>query len=200
MILKKSKIIWKVNPRLKTSLKYKKHIFSLEIEVPPYIDLTPENKNIIQNYIHSKMSKKKITSSLRADFTQLFERRIVRKRKSFTGFSHFNLNERMNYLNDLYFDSTCSIKGVHWTVKSSKRILGRYYEDDKTIFISRYLNTKSIPQYIIDYIVFHEMCHHVFPPYFKDGKRKVHHSDFKKNEKRFEKYIEANEWIKNNIK
>ena len=196
MIFNELTVVWKINPRLKSSVKYKKVFMTLTIEIPKIIgDQSAEKKDIIFKYIQLKRKKKAIPNQLKREFSDLFP---TKKQKAHI--LDIKLLESVKSINANYFDNTCNISVIYWTPHPSKRTLGRYFDSDQSISISSYLNSKDVPEIVINYIIYHEMCHQVFSPYILDGKRKVHHKEFKKAERKFKGFLEAKKWIRNNIK
>lgn len=201
MIFKKLSVTWKVNTRLKSSVKYKKSFFDLVIEIPESIaEKSSEEKNLIIDYIELKRKGKHIPSFFKKRFSGLFPLKSLKQKKYNLDDSIFSLRNCLDELNSDYFNKSCNISKIYWTSHPSKRTLGRYFDFDKSISITSFLNKHTVPKMVIDYIVYHEMCHQMFPPYALDGKRKVHHREFKKAEQEFKMYSEAKIWIANNIK
>ena len=64
------------------------------------------------------------------------------------------------------------------------------------IKINPILNDREVPDYFIEYIVYHEMLHAVYPPIRIGPKRAVHHKKFLEMEKTFPHYDIAKKWEK----
>lgn len=64
------------------------------------------------------------------------------------------------------------------------------------IKINPIMDDITIPAYFIEYIVYHEMLHAVYPPILGKGKRIVHHKKFIEMEKNFPDYAKAKAWEK----
>lgn len=115
--------------------------------------------------------------------------------------NHHQLQQIFDSLNQIYFEGSLKIQ-IKWfgdqTFKHRSRIiLGSYHQSKKLIKIHRVLDQPHIPHYFISYIVYHEMLHHVYPPIclFRQN-RKIHHADFKREEKKFASYKEAQNFRK----
>ncbi len=85
-----------------------------------------------------------------------------------------------------------------WSWKSTPSLMGKWIErppgNPNLIVINRLLDSKDVPDYYLDYIVYHEILHDLFPIRRQDG-RWVHHStEFRKREKNFPRYDEARSW------
>lgn len=83
----------------------------------------------------------------------------------------------------------------------SRVTFGLYHDPLKLIKINRLLDSPSFPDYIIEYVVFHEMLHHVCPSYYdQNGVHRVHSKEFKDLEATFKHFSLAQKWIKENTK
>ena len=61
------------------------------------------------------------------------------------------------------------------------------------------LDSPSFPDYLVSYVVYHEMVHNVCPSYFdENGFHQIHSKEFKKKEEEFRYYDLAQDWIKKN--
>ncbi len=103
-------------------------------------------------------------------------------------------------LNDTYFQGMVDAK-VGWAratkrpAKSRNSIkLGTYCADRKLIRIHPALDRSWVPRYFVEYVVFHEMLHHMMPMPIRDGRRELHTPEFRESEKRFRQYVRAIEW------
>ena len=114
---------------------------------------------------------------------------------------HHNLDELFVELNSKYFKNSLSIK-IEWSgsgITSSKSVirLGYYNPRKELIKISRVLDYPHIPKYFVSFILYHEILHHILPPYQVFGsKRKIHHSAFKQKEREFHEYEQSQSFLK----
>jgi hypothetical protein len=103
-------------------------------------------------------------------------------------------------LNDTYFQGMVDAS-VTWG-RAAKRPsrqrtcikLGTYCADRKLIRIHPALDRSWVPRYFVEYVVFHEMLHHMMPMPVRDGRRELHSSEFREREQRFRQYARAIEW------
>ncbi len=69
---------------------------------------------------------------------------------------------------------------------------GSYSHETGIITIHPALDSPDVPDYFIEYIIYHELLHAIFPPLQgSNGRRSVHSTEFKRYEKKFELYNEA---------
>jgi len=89
---------------------------------------------------------------------------------------------------------------IKWSKSASKRILGSYCLALNSISISRILSRPFVPNFVLEYVIYHELLHAKLQVKFrKEGGKKIHFAQFKEEEKKFEKFSEAENWIKRNI-
>lgn len=107
-----------------------------------------------------------------------------------------NLEERFERLNAAYFAGNLDRPRLTWSKTKSRRILGRYDSTHRTIFISLLFDSQHIPDFVLDYVLYHEMLHIKHPSRAENCRLVAHPPEFRAEEKRFEEYRKATEWIK----
>ncbi|MEW6236298.1 MAG: hypothetical protein AB1656_13005 [Candidatus Omnitrophota bacterium] len=123
--------------------------------------------------------------------------RLSRSRKILPGpeGKHFNLNRVFDRINRLYFEKKLEKPVLSWSPGRSRQQLGYHDAHLNLIVISRWLDRKSVPPYLVDYIMYHELLHIVLPPMRRSMKRIVHSQEFKKREGEFQYYEDAIRWL-----
>jgi predicted metal-dependent hydrolase len=106
------------------------------------------------------------------------------------GRSH-NLDKMFAKLNRRYFDNQLPMPALSWSARRSKRILGHHDYTHDAIVISRSLDTAEVPEFFIEFVLYHEMLHMKHQPRVVNGRRVYHTPAFRADERRFEKYEEA---------
>lgn len=117
-----------------------------------------------------------------------------------------DLRAIFNRINDTYFQGMVDAQ-VGWGRRTTPRKqthrasikLGTYCADRKLIRIHPTLDRSWVPRYFVEYVVFHEMLHHMLPMPVRGGRRDLHSTDFRVNEQRFRHYARAMEWERRNI-
>jgi hypothetical protein len=115
----------------------------------------------------------------------------------------YNLQQFYNELNEEYFDNNLNLY-ITWFGKPNRRgrtrvTFGLYHDSLRLIKVNRLLDSPSFPDYLVRYVVYHEMVHHVCPPYFDaNGQHHIHTKEFKEREVLFRHFDLAQEWIKKN--
>ena len=77
--------------------------------------------------------------------------------------------------------------------------LGSYSADSRLIRIHPALDQAFVPRYFVEWIVFHEMLHHVHGISRRGGKRCVHTERFCEDERRFPEYERARAWERDHL-
>lgn len=111
----------------------------------------------------------------------------------------YNLQKILNALNQEYFNPPLNLH-ITWFGKSfsknkNRLTFGLYHDPLKLIKINRILDSPSIPSYLIEYVIYHEMLHHVCPSYYENGTHKVHTREFKERELKFKHFELAQVWL-----
>ncbi len=109
---------------------------------------------------------------------------------------YYSLEKIFVRLNQQFFQSGLVTPRLGWSRKRSRTLLGHYDAAHRTITISRKLDSPSVPRYLIEYLVFHEMLHMRFPVGRRGHRRLVHPPEFRQAEKSFPKYEEARRLLK----
>ncbi len=110
----------------------------------------------------------------------------------------YNLEGIFEKVNLIYFQNSIAKPRIAWSARKTYRRLGNYNYDEDTITISRTLDSPETPKYVIEFVVFHEMLHKYHGVTRKNGRRYYHTPEFKRDEKKFSYYQEAEDWIEEN--
>ncbi|MFB3904672.1 MAG: M48 family peptidase [Acidobacteriota bacterium] len=111
----------------------------------------------------------------------------------------FDLEALFSKLNFEYFDDCIKVSRIGWSPNRSKRLLGHYDPAHRTIVVSRSLDHPLVPQYVVEYVLYHEMLHVVFDDGTGNGLKRVHHKGFREAEKRFRRYAAAQAFIRTEL-
>lgn len=126
---------------------------------------------------------------------------LLKKRKLYTQGSVYDLRKIYEDLNREYFKGSLDLS-ITWfggpRQRARRRItFGLYHDTLRLIKIHRLLDSPAFPSYLIEFVVYHEMLHHVCPAYVDSkGLQRVHSKEFKEQEKLFRHYELAQHWIK----
>jgi len=116
----------------------------------------------------------------------------------------YDLREIYDNLNKEYFDG-CVKKPITWgrAFKGRRKRSIRFGcvdHNDGLIRINPALDAGFVPDYFIEYIVYHEMLHCLVDSRRSaNGRNMPHHGGFREREKKFKRYGEALDWQKKNL-
>jgi hypothetical protein len=115
----------------------------------------------------------------------------------------FDLQALFDGLNQELFQGSVRAR-IGWGRQSGKRRrksirLGVYDHQAREIRVHPALDRPDVPRYFVEYIVFHEMLHQLFPS-DRPGGRNVHHPRaFRDRERAFPRYGAAIAWEKQHL-
>ena len=122
-------------------------------------------------------------------------RRRGRKMVSGPVGAFYDLETTFARLNSYYFDSRLEQPTLSWSQRCTYRIFGHHDPVHNTIVVSRTLDAENVPQYVLEYIMYHEMLHMVHRPKITNGRWYYHTPEFKYDEKQFAYYDDATTWF-----
>jgi len=108
----------------------------------------------------------------------------------------YDLDEVFEKLNSLFFHGLMARPRMSWSQTKTRRILGHYDPAHNAIIISRIFDHFAMPEYVLEYIVYHEMLHLKHPVKLRGSRRCVHSAEFQAEEKLFPHVTEANAFLK----
>lgn len=112
----------------------------------------------------------------------------------------YDLEEIFEKVNLEYFGNTIPPQTLTWSARKTVRILGHHDPAHSTIVISRTLDSKKAPEFIVEYVMFHEMLHVLYPSKSNGTRRVAHSREFRAHEREFARYHEAEHWIAMNAR
>jgi hypothetical protein len=117
---------------------------------------------------------------------------------------HFDLKEIFARLNEKYFQGGIKAQ-IGWGRMPAKRRrksirLGVYDHQTREIRIHPALDRTEVPSFFVEFIVFHEMLHQLFPSPAGAGRRVHHPRGFRDREKGYPMYEAAIRWEKQNLR
>lgn len=112
--------------------------------------------------------------------------------------NQIDLKPIYDFVNEQYFKGVLKINGVYWTNQIVKSYYANYSLGHGMISINRAFDHSEVPGYILEYLMYHEALHSVFPPRMINGRYVKHTREFRRNEKSFIHYKKSKEWLKKN--
>jgi hypothetical protein len=169
----------------------------LEALVKYVVNKNKTDFSLVKQFIYS--------NQIKLNFSDQFD-----KSKLITTGNYFNLEDELNKVNQKYFNSRYDFL-ITWFKPSYKTFrhitFGSYDRIYKLIKINKLLDHKNVNREYMQYLIFHEILHEVFPSkILKSGRCQMHGKAFKDYEKtfpnfnqmkEFETYFMQNIWRKN---
>ena len=149
----------------------------------------PLAAKIYQSFVKSREMQAKAVENKRAN-----GRKIITSPKG----EIYDLDEIFVRLNRTYFQNAIEKPILSWSARKTYRILGHHDSTHQAIIISKSLDDANVPAYVAEFVVFHEMLHIFHPTTLRDGRRYNHTRKFRRDEKKFARFTEAENWIERN--
>lgn len=111
----------------------------------------------------------------------------------------YDLSALFDYLNRLYFNNELAAVNLGWSPRKSRRILGHFDPSHRSITISRWFDQPKVPEFVLSYLLYHEMLHARFSASSNFDFKNKHGKYFKQEEKKYPNCSAANKWLKSNL-
>jgi hypothetical protein len=109
--------------------------------------------------------------------------------------SVYDLDKMFSKLNRRYFYSSLEKPALTWSQRKTRSILGHHDRVYQTITISKSLDSAQVPEWFVEYILYHEMLHIKHAARMINGRRYYHTAAFRLDERRFARYEDAQHWL-----
>jgi len=107
----------------------------------------------------------------------------------------YDLGRMFNRLNQRFFDGELEQPTLTWSRRRTRTILGHHDGVHETIVISKTLDSTEVPEWFVEYILYHEMLHIKHPARLINGRRYYHTKAFRTDEQRFPHFQDAQLWL-----
>jgi hypothetical protein len=128
--------------------------------------------------------------STRRLLLQLRQRRARRMEHRPAG-THHDLEPLFDRLNGRYFQGALARPRLGWSARIWRTQLGCFDPALHQIAINRQLDQRGVPEYVVAYVLYHEMLHLKHPMRFARCRRESHSAEFRSEEKQFTDYARA---------
>jgi hypothetical protein len=112
---------------------------------------------------------------------------------------NFDLAALFDELNLQYFNNQVEILQLGWSTTKAKKTLGHFDPAHQSITINQRLDNPLVPEYAVKFVLYHEMLHSFLTPEKTPVRRKIHHREFREQERRFQDYKRAKRFISKNF-
>ncbi len=109
---------------------------------------------------------------------------------------YFDLSAIFNRINSTWFDGQVEQPHLGWSLSPSYVRLGFYDAERNLLVISRIFDSRKTKPEVLDFLMYHEMLHIIFPTERVNGRRRIHPPAFKEAEQRFPDYHKIQKLIR----
>lgn len=106
-----------------------------------------------------------------------------------------DLGEVFNRVNKNHFQGSIARPHLVWSTRPTYRKFGHYAFDTDTVMISTSLDSSQVPDYVLDYIMYHEILHKKMGIVQKNGQNVAHTPEYNSQEKQFPSWSEAQDFL-----
>lgn len=146
----------------------------------------------VRNYIEENLKK--------LDYSHTID-----KTKLMTQGTCFNLKMLYDEVNSEYFNNRLELL-ITWFGRKQKKAqprsrltLGLFHDQLRLIKVNRFLDRERVPEFLVSYVIYHEMLHYVCPSYVDErGIHRVHSKEFRAEEEKFRYFNKVQEWMDEN--
>ena len=78
--------------------------------------------------------------------------------------------------------------------------MGHHDSTHNTIVISKTLDSHDVPEWLVEFVLYHEMLHIKHPAQIINGRRQHHTKAFRSDEKKFPHYEQSQKWIEHLVR
>lgn len=127
---------------------------------------------------------------------QAIRRRRARRRIRAAQGQRFDLTRMFDELNETYFRGTLPKPKVGWSTRRWRSQLGIFDPALDQIAINVALDRPNVPEYVVAYVLYHEMLHRKHPIRVARCRLEAHSREFRAEEKKFRDYRRAMKFLK----
>jgi hypothetical protein len=153
--------------------------------------IPPGAREVYDAFVRSTAIRERALASKRAR-----GRKVVTTAKG----AVYDLDEIFESVNRSYFAGAIPKPALTWSSRKTYRILGHHDAAHEHVAISKSLDSVDVPRYVVEYVLFHEMLHIAHPTQHVNGRRYNHTAAFRRDERKFIYYDEAERWIERNVR
>lgn len=118
---------------------------------------------------------------------------------------HHDLAEMFERVSERWFPEPVDDAKITWGRRAPRGRrrrsirLGTYTHDQQLIRIHPSLDQEFVPSFFVEFVVFHELLHHVVPPRRSGDRIEYHTREFRRRERAHPEYAEATRWETENL-
>jgi hypothetical protein len=109
-----------------------------------------------------------------------------------------NLDTIFDKVKKELFPQGIFIKEYGWSAKPMRTYYANYRREIDRITINLAFDDPLVPDQILEYLLYHEALHTVYPPRFISSRLSKHTPEFRRTEREFPNFAEIKKWLKTN--
>lgn len=113
--------------------------------------------------------------------------------------NYYDLEALFHPINQEYFAGEMVKPRLTWNKTLTHRKLGHYEPLRDRVVMSRTLDSHQVPQMVVELVLYHELLHKHHGAKLLNGKRMVHTPEFRRSERQFRHYQEAQQWLERSL-
>jgi hypothetical protein len=107
----------------------------------------------------------------------------------------FDLEDVFDRVNEAYFGGELDRPRLTWNTRITRVKMGHYDFVRDTMMMSVTLDAPDVPDYVVDYVMYHELLHKKLGKQMVNGRHYAHTSAFREAERAFPHYEEAQAFL-----
>jgi predicted metal-dependent hydrolase len=108
---------------------------------------------------------------------------------------YYDLGPLFEQLNGKYFSGELQRPHIGWSTRSWRRQFGCYDPGPNQIVLNRRMDRPGVPQFVVEYVLFHEMLHVKYPTRRSGCTLLSHSPEFREEEKRYAQFAVARKYL-----
>ena len=145
---------------------------------------------------HASRYRRYISTHHMSEKARLVRQMRGRKRVTSAKGHVYDLEEVFDELNRKYFFGLLARPLMTWSAEQARNRLGHYDPAHNAIVVSSVFDSRRIPSFVVEYIVYHEMLHLKHPVKLRGTRRCIHSPEFQAEEKLFAALDPAKAFLK----
>jgi len=108
----------------------------------------------------------------------------------------YNLQDLFDRVNQEYFEGRLDAPRLLWSERVPSLEFGHFEPATDTVRLSRRLDSAAVPRFVLEHVMRHELLHRVLGAERRGDRRRYHSARFRREEKTFREYQEAEAFLK----
>lgn len=144
-----------------------------------------------------RADRKRIDDAMQSEGCRALRAELARLEESDgrTGGAFHDLNEAFDRVNQHYFNGAMPRPRLIWSEQPTGCKFGHYDAAHDTLMLSMTLDAAGVPAYVVDFVTYHELLHKQLGTQWRNGRRRVHTPEFRRRERQFRQYAEAETYL-----